>query len=274
MWTDLFWREEGIWIANADKTLTPLYPFNNKGHYDTIEDLINNFNNIQNKFTSEFIEKYKNISFSGYIVTGAYWVDIQDKERTIYFIDNITDKDIYIRNIFTNETRTIDVDNFLDCHMPLGLEFKFYNHSLQYYLTYSNDNINFLTQNQIDINEFIDTKSDIAVSVENINGIAINENPVPLTELNNYYMNNNAIITTKIFNTSLFELGKAYMLRYSDGKEYIENYEAILVNISEKELVFTSYNAKDKTLQPVAIGVRYMRENENGEGWDVWKMNG
>lgn len=274
MWTDLFWRDDILWIARANKTLTPLYPFITKGHYNDLKDITKNFNNIQNKFTSKFIDKYKNTSFSGFLVVGAYWVDIQDEERTIYFIDNVKDKDITVRNIFTNETGTIEAHDFLDCHMPLGLEFKFFNYSLRYYFPYSDDNINIFMDTHVDINKFLDTESDIAISVENINGITINKNPVPLTEPSNHYMNENAVITTKVFDSSIFECGKAYTLRYSDGKNYTETYEALLVNVFAKKLIFNYYDTKSNKLQSITLEVGQLREDESGEGWDIWKMMG
>lgn len=288
MWTDLFWREEGIWIANADKTLTPLYPFNNKGHYDTLENLINNFNNIQNKFTLDFVNKYKDKDFKEYLTIGSYWVNTYRDERTIYYIEDIKDNKVYKHKTLTNESTCVPINKFLNCHLPLGLELDYDTITLRYILPYFENDINISAKNYDSIHNYIDSEDIdmneinnsaegvgiITINTENKGDIMINENPVPLTEPNNYYMNETAIITTKIFNITLFELGKAYRLRYSDGKEYSENYEAILVNISEKELVFTSYSIKDKTLQPIAVGVEYMRENESGEGWDVWKMNG
>lgn len=104
--------------------------------------------------------------------------------------------------------------------------------------------------------------------------IAINENPVSLTEPTNHYMNENAVITTKVFDSSVFELGKAYRLRYSDGKTYTETYEALLVYVSTNELRFNYYDTKRKELPTITLGVERLRENENGEGWDIWKMVG
>lgn len=288
MWTNLFWKEEGIWIANVDKTLTPLYPFSSRGHYDKLENLINNFNNIQNKFTLDFVNKYKDKDFKEYLTIGSYWVNTYRDERTIYYIEDIKDNKVYKHKTLTDESASVSINKFLNCHLPLGLELDYDTITLRYISPYFDDNLNIFAKNYDSIHNYIDSEDvdmseinnsaggigTITINTENKGDIMISENPVSLTEPNNYYMNETAIITTKIFNTSLFELGKAYRLRYFDGKEYSENYEAILVNISEKELVFTSYNIKDKTLQPIAVGVEYMRENENGEGWDVWKMNG
>lgn len=274
MWTDIFWLKNGIYNNPEFGILNPIVDKISPRTYNKTEELIENYNNIQNKFAqNDFMSKYKGKDYSSELTVGSYWVNTYSGEFTIYVITDIKDNKVTKKDALTGSSRAINTTKFLAHQMPIGLIVTIDENDkveVTYHNIYGEDDINIYATNPLPEEEQQEEITSILVANTD-SDVVINNSYIPLTINGTGDITDIAVKTVKLFNTEVFTLGATYRITYIENNEST-TYETILISLSEKELVFTGWDVRINALIPIPVYPDLIKEEGYDSGWEIYKI--